>query len=240
MYRRTISPEERDQISADNAQRFKDLHPAYYSCSANSEKLMSWLTAQLGSDYHYPFSLENFIAAWTSINEHGWFIQRPPDPAIAAAQERAQRDADNRLIEHAERVGEWVAVEQKKLYDKPLEELRQDAIQERSGLAARREAAGHVSKVGAESKHVVVGELAQARLRVAVSHPEISRESKEFAELVREEMRNPTSSAAVSRSHKPVSAQERQVARQKVALQNPTLSRDSVTFNDLVNQELQS
>jgi hypothetical protein len=187
-----LTPKQRDTATAWAAEKFKEQTPEYYPHPANSAKLLDFITEQLGAEYleTYPLSVENFSAAFEHVNREYIMIQRPEgQDSIAARQreEQKQVDADNRLIQHAEKVGEWVTEQERILKNMPMNDLRPLAAQQREGVK-RGEIERTTYRNNPASRVVNVSDRAAARTRVAAKYPSMNRNSHEFSELVLQEM----------------------------------------------------
>jgi hypothetical protein len=191
-----LSAHERDQITAQNAREFQRITPAYLGCEANSAKMIAWLEEQLGADYgkNWPYSVENFSAAFAWLNEHSVMIQRSEsEENVRERQRQAKAQADKQraetdaLIEHAGRVGEWVTEQEHILKNMPMKDLRPLAAQQRDGVK-RGEIERTSYRNAPASRVVAVSDRAAARTRVAAKYPTLNRNSQQFSELVLQEL----------------------------------------------------
>jgi hypothetical protein len=94
-----ITLEEKEQITADNADQFKFECSDYFGCPANSAKMEQFIISQVGDfrrDNFYPWTVENFWHAYDALS--GELEQRPiPVTAqeIAAEKQRiAEAEAE--------------------------------------------------------------------------------------------------------------------------------------------------
>jgi hypothetical protein len=72
---KTLTPEEKHEISLANARQFLAECPEFYGSEYNGNLIERWLTDQIGTAY--PFSVENYWAAFEYLSEHGRFESRP-------------------------------------------------------------------------------------------------------------------------------------------------------------------
>lgn len=188
-----LTQAEKDEITVASAKAFQLANQDYYGCPANSAKLLGFIEEQLGAAHlkEYPLQTEHFQAAWQHLNDMGAiFIQRPESQESIDARKRqaqAQADANDRLIQHAAEVGEWVKEQTQVLREMPIRDLRTAAVQQRNGVKS-----GEIERTtyrnNPSSRVIEVSDRAAARTRVAARFPLMNRESAEFSKLVFEEM----------------------------------------------------
>jgi hypothetical protein len=90
---KTLTPEEKNDISIANARQFlAELREAgcyseFYGSEYNSDLMQQWIVSQVGNAY--PFSVENYWAAYDYLAEHGRFETRPVETVSAPQVRRA-------------------------------------------------------------------------------------------------------------------------------------------------------
>jgi hypothetical protein len=84
---KTLTAEEKHEISLTNARQFLAECPEFYGSEYNGNLIERWLTDQIGTAY--PFSVENYWAAFEYLSEHGRFESRPVGTAPAPQVHRS-------------------------------------------------------------------------------------------------------------------------------------------------------
>jgi hypothetical protein len=74
---RTLTQDEKDEISVINAEQFGEITPDYYGSPSNSERMTTFIRNQVGD--HYPWTLENFQQAFEHL--YPQLEKRPPNMA---------------------------------------------------------------------------------------------------------------------------------------------------------------
>lgn len=188
----TITPEERNRITDQNAHLFIARHVNdYFPCELNSQKLCNFITSQVGEDYPYPWSLEFFENALAYLKENDFLLPRPEeveveDPAVTRerlAQERVRTD-------HAARVEADKIARDRAM---PISQLGAKVSQQNADFRQQRDQnLLPVRTPGLESRPlstVTFGDKATARANVALAHPEITdRNGAEFSRLYAAEL----------------------------------------------------
>jgi hypothetical protein len=192
---RQLTQEEVNQISADNAERFMGVYPEYFGCPYNSTLLLAHLETQIGTQY--PYSLENYIAAFEYLTELGVLARRPPAPPsdaeIADAteqqkQEQVRADYQRSLAAQREAQAAQQRTAERNL---PLHVLAGIVGQQNAQL--RKTGIGGQVRPGSESRRITgdnVGLPAKARQNVITKYPAVKRDSQRFNELVVAELKN--------------------------------------------------
>jgi len=193
---RTFTESERLDITAQNIEAFKRMYPDFYPCASNAEKLMDFLTSQIGSNegadatYFYPFTLENFMQAYRAILASGqFFIERPESDEDIAEREQATRDEEEQIRRDDENEA---ASRRNQIY--ALRKIDTAAL--RVWTARKRPSGGgekHQTTAlpGDESRRLGVSDVsarAAARMRTAIKYPLVKRDSIQFNELVNDEL----------------------------------------------------
>lgn len=187
----TITPEERNRMTDQNAHLFIARHVIdYFPCPANSQKICDFIISQVGADYPYHWPIDFFENAFAYISEHSWFYQRPveeevEDPAVTRerlAQERVRTD-------HAARVKAETIARDKVT---PLNELGAKVSQQNVDFREQRDRNELPTRTpGLESRSlatVTFGDKAAARANVALANPSLPRDGAEFSRLYAAEL----------------------------------------------------
>lgn len=186
---RTLTPDDVRQISADNATRFIGVYPEYYPSEYNSTLMMTHLETQCGTQY--PYSLENYVAAFEYLTELGVFQLRPAAPPsdadIAAAteqQKQVQARADHQRGIAVQRESQE-AQQRTAERNAPLHVLAGLVGQQNAYL--RKAGIGGQAQPGSESRKFTgdnAGLPAKARINVIAKYPAVKRDTAEFNRLV--------------------------------------------------------
>jgi hypothetical protein len=189
-----LTLEEKNKMSADNAERFMGVYPEYFGCPYNSTLLLAHLETQIGTEY--PYKLENYVAAWEYLSELGVLQLRPAAPpsdaelahqAEQAKQEQVRQNHRNH-VESERRAGD--AAQRAAEKNMPLHVLAGLVGQSNAQLRAQRSIAARTQD-DRESNRLTPQELdfrAQARHTVMLAHPTLNRNSLQFSQLVATEL----------------------------------------------------
>ncbi|MBZ5695965.1 MAG: hypothetical protein LAN36_11480 [Acidobacteriia bacterium] len=92
-----LTLEDKEEITAVNAERFTALCPDYYGSATNSVAMEQWLISQIGDfrkEGFYPWTTENFWAAYEHLSGTGGLEPRPPSLADQQLAEERQQQTD--------------------------------------------------------------------------------------------------------------------------------------------------
>jgi hypothetical protein len=187
-----ITSEEKARLTDSACHLFLARNPEFFPCRANSERLISFVHAQLGmtiDQYVYPITVDQWQAAYEHIKATSWFLERPVeeevDPAVVEEQRKQQQVRDDYDARQA-------AAKLERDRNMPLKELAKVVSVQNADLRQQRETSGlPVRSTGMESRRVSevkLGIRGQARVNVGLAHPCLDTHSAEFTKLYAAEL----------------------------------------------------
>jgi hypothetical protein len=181
MTNRVLTKAEREQISAENAAKFRELCPEYIPTPSNWSLFCAFLDSQCGNEF--PYTVENYLAAWDFLSDSGVLETRPPSQQqidIERRRAEAVADAEAETIADLDRMTEdlnqTVRRKEAELRELPLKSLKREAVQERIALRGSR----------ADESGNLRGGIGYARSVVAQKYPQLAPRSSAFARKVAE------------------------------------------------------
>jgi hypothetical protein len=192
---RQLTREEVNAISCENAKKFMEIHPDYHGSDFNGEALAAFIESQVGTQY--PWTLENYEAAYGYLTETGLLETSPEDRARQAhyarivdqsAAAKKQRE-EQEIVAKTERLVASTAALERQIRALPDADLKLIVARERPAYSKK--PVPRVAPVqGEESRRLDDGlSLRQhAAAMVERDYPGISRRKSEYERRVNQKI----------------------------------------------------